>query len=85
VELAQRCDVVLVIGGAHSNNTRELVATCAQHCGQVHHIHTAADLREGWFAHAETVGLTAGTSTPDNVIEEIEQTLKTKFAHPVLS
>ena len=85
VELAQRCDVVIVIGGAHSNNTRELVATCAQHCSQVHHIQTAADLREEWFAHAETVGLTAGTSTPDDVIEEIEQTLKTKFVHPILS
>ena len=85
IELAQRCDVVIVIGGAHSNNTRELVATCAQHCGQVHHIQTAADLREAWFAHAETVGLTAGTSTPDDVIVEIEQTLKTKFAQPVFT
>jgi len=85
IELAQRCDVVIVIGGAHSNNTRELVATCAQHCGQVHHIQTAADLREAWFAHAETVGLTAGTSTQDEVIVEIEQTLKTKFAQPVFT
>ena len=85
VELAQHCDVVIVIGGAHSNNTRELVATCAQHCAGVHHVQTAADLREEWFTHAETVGLTAGTSTPDNVIKEIEQTLKTQFAQPVLS
>jgi len=75
VELAQRSDVVIVIGGAHSNNTRELVATCAQHCPQVHHIQTAADLREEWFAHAETVGLTAGTSTPDATIAEVEQCL----------
>ena len=85
VELAQRCDVVIVIGGAHSNNTRELVATCAQHCACVHHVQTAADLHEAWFAHAETVGLTAGTSTPDNVIAEIEQTLQTKFSQPVFS
>ncbi len=74
-ELAQRCDAVVVIGGAHSNNTRELVATCAQHCARVHHIQTAADLQPEWFADAETVGLTAGTSTPDIVIEGIEQRL----------
>jgi 4-hydroxy-3-methylbut-2-enyl diphosphate reductase len=76
VELAQRCDVVIVIGGAYSNNTRELVATCAEHCARVHHIQTAADLREEWFAHAETVGLTAGTSTPDLLIEAVEHQLQ---------
>jgi 4-hydroxy-3-methylbut-2-en-1-yl diphosphate reductase len=74
-ELAQKCDVVVVIGGAHSNNTRELVQTCSRHCPRVHHIQTAADLREEWFASAETVGLTAGTSTPDTVIDEMEQRL----------
>jgi 4-hydroxy-3-methylbut-2-enyl diphosphate reductase len=76
VELAQRCDVVIVIGGAHSNNTRELVATCAQHCARVHHVQTAADLRDDWFDAAKTAGITAGTSTPDSVINEIEQWLQ---------
>jgi 4-hydroxy-3-methylbut-2-enyl diphosphate reductase len=83
-ELAQRCDAVVVIGGAHSNNTRELVATCAQHCARVHHVQTAADLQPEWFADVETVGLTAGTSTPDSVINEIEQLLKHNFT-PVLT
>ena len=75
VELAQQSDVVIVIGGAHSNNTRELVATCREHCAQVHHIQTAAELQREWFAEAETVGITAGTSTPDEVIDEVERTL----------
>jgi len=75
VELAQQSDVVIVIGGAHSNNTRELVATCRQHCAQVHHVQTAAELRREWFAEAETVGITAGTSTPDEVIDEVERAL----------
>lgn len=76
VELAQHCDVVVVIGGAESNNTRELVATCRQHCAQVHHVQTAAELCEEWFFTAGTVGLTAGTSTPDSVIDGVEQWLR---------
>jgi 4-hydroxy-3-methylbut-2-enyl diphosphate reductase len=76
VELAQQADVVIVIGGAHSNNTRELVETCSRYCTRVHHVQTAEDLRSDWFFGAETVGLTAGTSTPDNVINQIEQRLR---------
>ena len=75
VELARQSDVVIVIGGAHSNNTRELVATCGQHCGRVHHVQNAADLRSTWFNGHETVGLTAGTSTPDEVIDAVENWL----------
>lgn len=73
VELAQQCDVVVVVGGANSNNTRELAATCARYGAQVHHVQTAADLRPEWFEHADTVGLTAGTSTPDAVIDGVER------------
>jgi 4-hydroxy-3-methylbut-2-enyl diphosphate reductase len=72
VELAQKCDVVVVIGVTHSNNTHELVRTCSRFCQRVHHVQTAAELREEWFAGAETVGVTAGTSTPDAVIREAE-------------
>jgi 4-hydroxy-3-methylbut-2-enyl diphosphate reductase len=75
VELARQADVVVVIGGAHSNNTHELVRTCGGYCSRVHHVQTAADLRPEWFAEARTVGLTAGTSTPDAVVEEVEQRL----------
>ncbi len=75
VELAHCCDVVVVIGGAASNNTRELVATCSRHCGRVHHVQTASDLRPEWFWAEDTVGITAGTSTPDRVIDEVERVL----------
>ena len=76
VELAHQCDVVIVIGGAHSNNTHELVKTCCRFCAKVHHVQAAADLRPEWFLSAETVGLTAGTSTPDEVITEVEGCLR---------
>jgi 4-hydroxy-3-methylbut-2-enyl diphosphate reductase len=74
-ELARQCDVVVVIGGAHSNNTQELVKTCRRHCPRVHHVLSAADLRAEWFVGAAKVGITAGTSTPDSVIDEVEACL----------
>ena len=74
-ELAEHCDVVLVIGGAHSNNTRELVQTCSRLCRRVHHIQTEADLNAGWFRPTDVVGITAGTSTPDKVIDGVERVL----------
>ncbi len=76
VELARRCDVVIVIGGAHSNNTHELVKTSSRFCRRVYQVQTAADLHEEWFHHANTVGITAGTSTPDHLITEAEQHIK---------
>ncbi|MDB6108704.1 MAG: 4-hydroxy-3-methylbut-2-enyl diphosphate reductase [Pedosphaera sp.] len=76
VELARQCDVVVVIGGANSNNTRELVATCGKHCAQVHHVQAPEHLRPQWFVGAQTTGLTAGTSTPDCLIDQVEQGIR---------
>jgi 4-hydroxy-3-methylbut-2-enyl diphosphate reductase len=76
IDLARRCDVVVVVGGAHSNNTHELVKTCGRFCSRVHQVRTANDLREEWFSNAPTVGITAGTSTPEAVISEVEGWLR---------
>ncbi len=76
VELAQKCDAVVVIGGAHSNNTHELVKTCSRFCPRVHHVQTEDDLCAEWFCAPDTVGITAGTSTPDSVISAIERRLR---------
>lgn len=76
VELAQQCDAVIVIGGAQSNNTRELVETCGRYCARVYHVQAAEDLHADCLAGAESVGITAGTSTPDEVIQRIEERLK---------
>lgn len=76
VELARHCDVVIVIGGANSNNTRELVTTCSRYCSHVHHVQTASDLRPEWFVAAGAVGITAGTSTPDHVIDRVDERIR---------
>ena len=76
IELAKQSDVVVVVGGAHSNNTHELVKTCSQFCERVHHVQTAMELRAEWFTDAGTVGITAGTSTPDEIITRVEKCLK---------
>jgi len=81
VELAQKCNVVVVIGGTHSNNTHELVKTSARFCPRVHHIQTADDLCAEWFSGSDTVGITAGTSTPDTVIAAVELKIR-HFAFP---
>lgn len=76
VDLARRSDVVIVVGGANSNNTRELVDTCSRHCARVHHVQNASELRAEWLRIAETVGITAGTSTPDAIIDRVESRIR---------
>jgi 4-hydroxy-3-methylbut-2-enyl diphosphate reductase len=72
IDMACQADLVIVVGGRSSNNTRELVQTCARYCASVHHVETDADVRPEWFAAADVVGLTAGTSTPDEIIDRVE-------------
>ena len=76
IEMAQHSDIVIVIGGTQSNNTRELVQTCSRFCQRVRHIQTAADLCEEWFRADDSVGITAGTSTPDQVVAEVERGIR---------
>jgi 4-hydroxy-3-methylbut-2-enyl diphosphate reductase len=85
IDLARQADVVIVVGGRSSNNTRELVTTCARYCARVHHVETDADVRFEWFDAAKVVGLTAGTSTPDEVIDRVEAHIRAiePTPHPV--
>jgi 4-hydroxy-3-methylbut-2-en-1-yl diphosphate reductase len=76
IDLARQVDVVIVVGGASSNNTRQLVETCARYCPRVHQVQTAADLCVDWFDGATTVGLTAGTSTPGDVVDTVESRIR---------
>ena len=81
VDMARPSDVVIVVGGRTSNNTRELVRTCALYCARVHHVQTAADISPDWFDGARLVGLTAGASTPDDVIDRVETRIRQVTAY----
>ncbi len=76
IDMARQADVVIVVGGRSSNNTRELVKTCAAYCDRVHHVQTDGDVLPEWLDGATVVGLTAGTSTPDAVIDRVEARLR---------
>ena len=69
-DLSQKCDIVVVIGGHHSSNTQKLVQVAARHTKAVS-VETAADLDPEWFKGVQTVGVTAGASTPSPIIEEV--------------
>jgi (E)-4-hydroxy-3-methyl-but-2-enyl pyrophosphate reductase len=75
-KLADRVDLIVVVGGVNSHNTNQLAELCRLRGVPPVKVQSAADLRPGDFVFAKTVGLTAGTSTPDAVIEEVETRLK---------
>lgn len=85
VELAQRCDVVVVIGGTNSNNNHELAATCRKYCPRVYEVHYPDDVSQEWFSGVETLGITAGTSTPDALICQIEERIRSLLGTPAPS
>ncbi len=70
-DLAHSVDIMLVIGGKNSSNTKKLAQVCQDVGANVYHIETAAELKKGWFKHTDKVGITAGASTPDWIIKEV--------------
>ena len=73
--LLDRVDAMVVVGGRNSNNTRELVARCHDRGVPALHVQNSTDLDPAWFESYEVIGLTAGTSTPENTIAEVHQAL----------
>ncbi|KLU66703.1 hypothetical protein DEAC_c13700 [Desulfosporosinus acididurans] len=69
-ELAGLVDIMVVVGGRNSANTRKLASICAEST-KTYLIETADELEPDWFAEAKSAGLTAGASTPDWIIEEV--------------
>lgn len=69
-ELAETVDVMVVVGGKNSANTRKLASICAERTN-TYLIETADELESNWFKEAKIAGLTAGASTPDWIIEEV--------------
>ncbi len=70
-ELADQVDLMIVIGGYNSSNTKKLVQVCDAKKIESHHIESSSQLNRSWFQNKQHVGITAGTSTPENVINEV--------------
>jgi len=74
--LMDEVEAMVVVGGANSNNTRQLVLRCQERGLPAHHVRGPEDLRPEWFDGIEIVGLTAGTSTLDATIVAVERALQ---------
>jgi 4-hydroxy-3-methylbut-2-enyl diphosphate reductase len=77
VELSGRVQAMVVIGGRDSANTKRLAELCTATGTPTYRIETAGDLSMEWFRGISVVGVTAGASTPDDVIEEVVRSLST--------
>ena len=80
-EIAREADVMIVIGGKHSSNTRKLYEICARECEHTYFIQTLADLKLEELPNKSVglVGITAGASTPNNIIEEVQNYVRINF------
>jgi 4-hydroxy-3-methylbut-2-enyl diphosphate reductase len=73
--LIDECDAVVVVGGPDSNNSRKLTELARKAGRPAYQVAAAGELRPEWFQNIGVVGVTAGTSTPDRVIEEVRDWL----------
>ncbi len=74
--LARNVEVVVVVGGKKSANTRHLREVCEDQGAVAYHIESPDELERSWFEGVDRIGLTAGASTPDYSIDETEQRLR---------
>ena len=77
--IAGRVDAMIVIGGANSSNTRKLYEICNKECKHTFFIQTQDDLNFDLPETVELVGITAGASTPNNIIEEVQNYVRINF------
>ena len=77
--IAGSVDSMIVIGGSHSSNTQKLFEICKKECENTCYIQTLEDLDIESLKGAKTVGITAGASTPNNIIQEVQKHVRIKF------
>ena len=76
-QLAEIADVMIVIGDSQSSNSRKLYEICKMYCDKTYFIQTLKELHLDLPANANLVGITAGASTPKNIIEEVQNYVRT--------
>ena len=77
--IAKGVDAMIVIGDKHSSNTQKLFEICKKACNNTYYIQTLDDLDMNQLRSVETVGITAGASTPNNIIEEVQNNVRIIF------
>ena len=77
--IAESVDAMIVIGDKHSSNTQKLFEICRKACNNTYYIQTLDDLDLNQLGSVETVGITAGASTPNNIIEEVQNNVRIIF------
>ena len=77
--IAKSVDAMIVIGDKHSSNTQKLFEICRGACNNTYYIQTLDDLDLNQLGSVETVGITAGASTPNNIIEEVQNNVRIIF------
>ena len=77
--IAGTVDSMIVIGGSHSSNTQKLFEICKKECENTYYIQTLEDLDIESLRGMDVVGVTAGASTPNNIIEEVQKHVRIKF------
>jgi 4-hydroxy-3-methylbut-2-enyl diphosphate reductase len=78
-EIAKQVDTMIVIGSRSSSNTRKLYEICKSQCENTYYIQTISDLDLSVLAKVECIGITAGASTPKNIIEEVYTNVRRKL------
>ena len=78
-QIASRVDVMIVIGGKNSSNTQKLYEICRQECKDTYYIQTLDDFKPERAGTVRSVGITAGASTPNQIIEEVHTNVRIKF------
>lgn len=74
-DLADQVDLMIVVGGYNSSNTKKLVQVCDEKNVEAHHIEASSQLDKQWFANKKHVGITAGTSTPEYIINDVHSAI----------
>ena len=78
-EIAAKVDAMIIIGGKHSSNTRKLYEICSRECADTYFIQTLDDLHLELPKSVRLVGITAGASTPNKIIEEVQNYVRINF------
>jgi 4-hydroxy-3-methylbut-2-enyl diphosphate reductase len=77
--IAAEADVMIVIGDIHSSNTAKLYEICKKECVNTYFVQTLEDLPQALPENTTLIGITAGASTPNNIIEEVQKHVRTNF------